>query len=52
MYHCFPTRQLFETNQSNSIFENEQLIELRDKILPELKKIDIQTEELDKFTQK
>ena len=45
-------RQLFETNQSNSIFENEQLIELRDKILPELKKIDIQTEELDKFTQK
>lgn len=45
-------RQLFETNQSNSIFENEQLIELKDKILPELKKIDIQTEELDKFTQK
>lgn len=45
-------RQLFETNQSNSIFENEQLVELRDKILPELKKIDIQTEELDKFTQK
>ena len=45
-------RQLFETNQSNSIFENEQLIELRNKILPELKKIDIQTEELDKFTQK
>ena len=45
-------RQLFETNQSNSIFENEQLVELRDKILPELKMIDIQTEELDKFTQK
>lgn len=45
-------RQLFETNQSSLIFENEQLIELRKKILPELQKIDIQTEELDKFTQK
>lgn len=45
-------RQLFEANQSSSIFENQQLIELREKILPELQKIDIQTEELDKFTQK
>ncbi len=45
-------KQLFESEQSSSIFENEQLIALRKKIIPELKKIDIQTEELDKFTQK
>ena len=45
-------KQLFESEQSSSIFENEQLIALRKKIIPELRKIDIQTEELDKFTQK
>ncbi|MCR5765261.1 MAG: sigma-70 family RNA polymerase sigma factor [Treponema sp.] len=45
-------KQLFEAEQSSSIFENEQLVALRKKIIPELQKIDIQTEELDKFTQK
>ena len=45
-------KQLFEAEQSSAIFENEQLIALRKKIIPELQKIDIQTEELDKFTQK
>ena len=45
-------KQLFEAEQSSSIFENPQLVELRAKILPELQKVDIQTEELDKFTQK
>ena len=45
-------KQLFDTEQSSSIFENPQLIELKNKILPELQKVDIQTEELDKFTQK
>ncbi|MCR4953148.1 MAG: RNA polymerase sigma factor RpoD [Treponema sp.] len=45
-------KQLFELDQSSAIFENPQLVELREKILPELQKIDIQTEELDKFTQK
>ncbi|MCR4733679.1 MAG: RNA polymerase sigma factor RpoD [Treponema sp.] len=45
-------KQLFELEQSSTIFENPQLVELRAKILPELQKIDIQTEELDKFTQK
>ena len=45
-------KQLFESEQSSSIFENEQLLALRKKIIPELRKIDIQTEELDKFTQK
>ena len=45
-------KQLFEAEQSSLIFENPQLVELRAKILPELQKVDIQTEELDKFTQK
>ncbi|MCQ2592603.1 MAG: RNA polymerase sigma factor RpoD [Treponema sp.] len=45
-------KQLFESEQSSAIFNNPQLVELREKILPELKKVDIQTEELDKFTQK
>ena len=45
-------KQLFEAEQSSSIFDNEQLVALRKKIIPELQKIDIQTEELDKFTQK
>ncbi len=45
-------KQLFEVEQSSEIFANPQLVELRAKILPELQKVDIQTEELDKFTQK
>ena len=45
-------KQLFEAEQSSEIFNNPQLVELRAKILPELQKVDIQTEELDKFTQK
>ena len=45
-------KQLFEAEQSSAIFENEQLVALRKKIIPELQRIDIQTEELDKFTQK
>ncbi len=45
-------KQLFEVEQSSEIFENPQLVTLRAKILPELQKVDIQTEELDKFTQK
>ena len=44
-------KSLFEADQSSAIFSNEQLVELRGKILPELQKVDIQTEELDKFTQ-
>ena len=38
--------------RSSTIFDNEQLVALRKKIIPELQQIDIQTEELDKFTQK
>ena len=45
-------KQLFEVEQSSEIFENPQLVAFRAKILPELQKVDIQTEELDKFTQK
>jgi len=45
-------RQLFEMEQSSTIFQNPQLVELRGKIMPQLQKIDIQSEELDKFTQK
>ncbi len=45
-------KQLFETEQSSAIFDNPQLVKLRADILPELQKINIETEELDKFTQK
>ena len=45
-------KQLFEANQSREIFDNEQILELRTKILPELQKIDIQSEEIDKFSAK
>ena len=45
-------KQMFEANQTGRIFEDPQLVELRTKIQPGLQHIDIQTEELDKFTQK
>ncbi|MFA6856928.1 MAG: RNA polymerase sigma factor RpoD [Treponema sp.] len=45
-------KQLFEADQSARIFDNPQLVSLRRKIQPQLQKIDIQTEELDKFNQK
>jgi RNA polymerase primary sigma factor len=45
-------KQLFETDQSAGIFDNPQLVSLRKRIQPQLQKIDIQTEELDKFNQK
>lgn len=45
-------KQRFETSQTSRIFDDPQLIELRKVIYPQLQKIDIQTEELDKFTQK
>jgi len=45
-------KQLFEAEQSSVIFQNQQLIDLKAKILPELQNVDIQSEELDKFTQK
>jgi RNA polymerase primary sigma factor len=45
-------KQLFEADQTSAIFDNPQLVSLRKKIQPQLQKIDIQTEELDKFNQK
>ncbi|MCR4741494.1 MAG: RNA polymerase sigma factor RpoD [Treponema sp.] len=45
-------KQLFDAEPSSAIFQNAQLVELRSVILPELQKVDIQSEELDKFTQK
>ena len=45
-------KRLFETDQSQEIFENPQLMELRSKILPALQKIDIQSEEIEKFSAK
>ena len=45
-------KHLFESDQSCAIFQNSQLVALREKILPELQKTDIQSEELEKFTQK
>ena len=45
-------KQMFEANQTGRIFEDPQLVELRAKIQPGLQHMDIQTEELDKFTQK
>lgn len=44
--------QLFKTEQSSRIFNDPQLVELRAKIQPQLQKIEIQSEELDKFTAK
>ncbi|ERF60845.1 RNA polymerase sigma factor RpoD [Treponema socranskii] len=45
-------KQLFETDQTVRIFDTSQLISLRKKIQPQLQRIDIQSEELDKFTMK
>jgi RNA polymerase primary sigma factor len=45
-------KQLFESDQTAKIFDTPQLVSLRKKIQPQLQKIDIQTEELDKFNQK
>ena len=45
-------KQMFESSQTSRIFDDPQLVELRKVIQPQLQKIDIQTEELDKFTLK
>lgn len=45
-------KQLFEANQTQDIFDDEQLVELRAKILPELQKIEMQSEEIEKFSSK
>ena len=45
-------KQLFETDQTVRIFDAPQLASLHKKIQPQLQRIDIQSEELDKFTLK
>ncbi|MBS7261397.1 MAG: RNA polymerase sigma factor RpoD [Treponema sp.] len=45
-------KQLFETEGTIKILQNEELVQLRAFIQPKLAEIDIQTEELDKLTQK
>ncbi|MGP1586870.1 MAG: RNA polymerase sigma factor RpoD [Treponemataceae bacterium] len=42
-------KQLYETDVAN-YSENDELVTLRNKVLPELQKIDIQSEELEKFS--
>lgn len=43
---------LYKSEQSSRIFNDPQLVALREKIQPQLMKIEIQTEELDRFTMK
>ena len=43
-------KTLFEADQTSNIFENQQLIDLRGKILPSLQQMDIQSEEIEKFS--
>ncbi len=45
-------KQLFDTDPTSNIFEDEQLIALRNKILPVLQTIDIQSEEIENFSEK
>ncbi len=44
--------QIYKTDHVSRIFVDPQLVELRAKIQTQLQKIDIQSEELDKFTEK
>ena len=43
-------KQLYEKDQNVSIFENEDLVALRNKILPILQGVDIQSEEIERFS--
>ncbi len=43
---------LYKAEQSSRIFNDPQLVALREKIQPQLMKVEIQTEELDRFTMK
>lgn len=43
-------KNLFEADQTVNIFEDEQLLSLRTKILPSLQEMDIQSEEIEKFS--
>lgn len=45
-------KRLNESGLTRDILSNEELLELRGKIIPELKRIDIQAEEIDRFSTK
>ncbi len=45
-------KQLNENDKSMDIFQNSHLIELKEQISPELQKIEIQTEEIERFSSK
>jgi RNA polymerase primary sigma factor len=45
-------KQLIDADQADSLFENKQLNELRNTILPVLQRADIQSEEIDRFVSK
>ena len=45
-------KQLNENDQTLAIFQDEQIVELRKTIVPALQEIDIQTEEIEKFSNK
>ncbi|MCQ2595489.1 MAG: RNA polymerase sigma factor RpoD [Treponemataceae bacterium] len=43
-------RQLYEKDQNGSIFEDAELVDLRNKVLPLLQSVDIQSEEIERFS--
>ena len=45
-------KQLYEADQTKHIFEDKTLVDLRNVILPALQKADIQSEEIEKFSEK
>ena len=45
-------KQLYESDSSRNIFEDEELLSLRNIILPQLQKMDIQSEEIERFSDK
>ena len=45
-------KQLFELKHTNQIFDDPQLAALRAKMIPELQRIDIQSEEIERFSAK
>ena len=43
-------RQLYEADQTNQIFNDSQLVELREKIMVSLQRVEIQSEEIERFS--
>mgnify|MGYP003305217621 FL=1 len=45
-------RNLYEMDQNEKIFENNEILKLRKTIVPQLQKTDIQSEEIERFSKK